>query len=475
MPRRPRRDVGIHGLLIAACGMLLPGCPFSDHYFVDSNYGMVGNGGTGHMGGDAGLDGGGTSIATSTGGADAGSTTLSNCNTTNCSFTCCADVCVDTASNPAHCGNCTSACTNGQACAAGSCTGGWTTMASPPSSFVARERAAYASFGDRLFIFGGADILGNSLGDAAIYDPLTNQWTTVTLDANTPSPRRLATAVWSGSSIMVFGGRIDPTSSGLLDGAMYDPAADAWSPFANSSAGRVGAVGMSNATRFAFWGGWGPGTILQSGCERFDASTNSWQSASTLGDPGSIDNPAWAIAGQTLYLFGGRLGGTTKTNQAWSYNLTTNGWSAVMSAASLSARWGAFGVWDGSAFFVWGGRDELNAKNDGQAYSFGFWQQIQQLAAPSARWAPFRQSGWTFARATGDLLFVGGQDFAGNFLKDGGRYVSGQVNGGWTPIPSWISNEDHQWGVVAYVAGSLLVWGGRTGSTLSVTGERWAP
>jgi hypothetical protein len=152
---------------------------------------------------------------------------------------------------------------------------------------------------------------------------------------------------------------------------------------------------------------------------------------------------------------------------------------AVTGTSVVSSRWGSFGVWDGSAFTVWGGRDETTAKNDGQTNSAGRWTAIlyQSGGAPTARWAPYRQTGWAFARGAGDLLFVGGQDFSGNCLGDGARYVfgSGTTSGSWTPIPRWKLAEDHLWGAAAYVGGALVVWGGRTGVTPSLNGERWAP
>lgn len=453
-------------------GLTLPGCPMTDDYFIAGAGGNApGNAATG------GSAAGNTAVGGATMG---GSTSLASCSSATCFGNCCGIACVDLTSDPSHCGACTTTCSGGKACAGGLCASGWTNLAPPPIGFVAREKAAYAAFGDKLFVFGGADANGNALGDGAVYDPVTNRWRLVSVDVNTPRARRLATAVWTGKLILVCGGRADDAAVAYLDGAAYDPQSDQWTTIANSPTGRVAPIGFSSATQAAFWGGWGTASTLLSGDDRIDMTTNTWQSGLPTGDPGIIDGPAWAFTGQYLYMFGGRLGGTTKSSQAWSFNLASNSWSnlaAITGPSLISARWGAFGTWDGAAFYVWGGRDETSAKNNGQFYSGGFWTASVQQGAPSGRWVPYRQSGWAFARAAGDLLFLGGQDFADKFLTDGARYNTGlgATAASWSPIPAWKSGEAHQWGVAAYVGGAVIVWGGRNGTVLTTTGDRWAP
>ncbi len=477
--------------LAIGLSLTLPGCPMSDHYYIDSDTG------------NAGLRGGST--ATSLGGSNAGAASLGGstafttgvnagapsaggsssaplCGNSPCSATCCDGVCVDNlSSNPSNCGACSTPCAAGQACVSKVCTSGWSSLATPPASFVAREMPAYVGFGDKLFIFGGADSNGNSLGDGAIYDAPTNHWTVISNNGSPPSPRRLGTAVWTGSVILVCGGRAGSTDTGLYDCATYDPGLDQWNAVLNEIVSRVAPIGIASGTQAAFWGGWGTASTVLSGIERIDLTSNTWQSGPQTGDPGIVDTPAWAFTGQYLLTFGGHLNGT-KTNLAGSYTLSSNSWSTatpVTGTAVVSARWGAFGVWDGSAFTVWGGRDDTTAKNDGQTNSTGHWTSIpyQSGGSPTARWAPYRQTGWAFARATGDLLFIGGQDFNGNCLGDGARYISGSGStaGSWTSIPRWDMNDDHQWGAAAYIGGALVVWGGRTGAALTATGDRWAP
>ena len=525
MPAADGRDRNVRLAALAAL-LVLPGCPLTDNYFVDPGHGEgkggasagggggAGTGGTGTpdaatggnggaggaatggsggagaaTGGNGGAGTGGTGASDAAtggnGGAGTGGTGASDaaidaddagsCNTGSCLGTCCGTLCVDLQTNPLRCGACTVACSAGQSCVAGACKGGWGPIAPPPPGFVAREKAAYTVFDSKLFIFGGADRNDMPLGDGAIYDPATNSWKVVSVNANAPSPRRFATAVWTGSRILVYGGRPLASSAGLANGAAYDPDVDQWSPMANGVTGRVGAVGGASTSVAVFWGGWGAIANPMGGGERYDVGTDAWQPI--MGGPGALEEPAWAFSGQALYLFGG-MGAGPKTNATWSYGLASNAWTQPGGMMGPTPRWGAFATWDGLAMFVWGGRNEMTAMNDGKFLYNSMWTPMSQTGgAPSARWAPSRRSGWAFSRGSGDVVILGGEDANMRPLTDGGRYDSGLFSqtAGWTPLPAWPSGEAHSWGVAAYAGGAVLLWGGRHGTLLTTTGERWAP
>jgi N-acetylneuraminic acid mutarotase len=351
-------------------------------------------------------------------------------------------------------------------------------MAPPPAGFVARERAAYTAFNNKLFVFGGADVNNVALGDAAIYDPATNTWTLVTGLANAPSPRWGATAVWTGTDILVYGGRATTSGAAIANGASYDPATDEWSPIAPGSVGHVHPVGGASSSQAVFWGGWGATTATLVGtAERYTVATNSWQAAPTASPaPGAVQDPAWAFTGTVLYLFGGLIGGTTRTNLASSYSLTTNTWTALP-ATGTTARSGSFGAWDTHAFFVWGGRDATAARNDGWYYYGGAWTPMGGTGTRTARSASHRQTGWAFVLEAGNIVFLGGFDTNSTALTDGALYIFTPTSGSatWTAIAAWPSTEQHLWAVAAYAGGEILVWGGINAGQATATGDRWAP
>lgn len=119
----------------------------------------------------------------------------------------------------------------------------WRRLAAPDLN--ARRGASIVWTGSEMVLWGGADAgLGFDLsGDeyqsaAAAYDPEIDRWRAIA-DAPMP-PRQDAAAVWTGSRVIVVGGdrfedldclgglRCRAGLQNRLDGAAYDPVADAW-------------------------------------------------------------------------------------------------------------------------------------------------------------------------------------------------------------------------------------------------------
>src|SRR5690606_40145420 len=88
------------------------------------------------------------------------------------------------------------------------------------------------------------------LDTGAIYAPRTDKWSPVANDPASPRPRELASAVWTGTHILVVGGL--ERNQYLRDAALYDPKSNRWTsiesaptPRARGIAGSVdGAVGL---------------------------------------------------------------------------------------------------------------------------------------------------------------------------------------------------------------------------------------
>jgi hypothetical protein len=80
--------------------------------------------------------------------------------------------------------------------------------------------------GERMIIWGGGrsrPVVGLPFSDGAAYEPAGNSWWSISL---VPAPGRFShSAVWTGSEMLVFGGRVDPSSLPADDGFAYDPEA----------------------------------------------------------------------------------------------------------------------------------------------------------------------------------------------------------------------------------------------------------
>lgn len=485
----------------AAVALLLTGCPLTDDYHLVSERapqaGASGDGAGGlapagsYSGGSEanGLPGGGTSAAdqpsvdggggsTDLGGR-AGSVGLDACqNTCSASQTCCGTKCVDSRTDDAHCGECGKGCNAGRTCAASTCSAGWLAMSSAPMPFVGRSKAAAVAMGAKVFIWGGISVDNEALGDGAIYDPRVNTWQSLPSTTGSPSARMLASAVWTGTVVVVFGGTDTLGKTAYRDGGFYDPSADSWTAIDSpSSVVRRGApYAFWDGTTAFFWGGTTAAGILSwidTGIgERLSAS--GWAVSSGANDPGALAYPAVAYTGSTMLLSGGILG-NNRQDKSWSYDVTNNKW-AQLPGGGPSSRSSSFGAWDGSRFVVWGGRDDNGLRNDGRYLLGSAWTTLSSNGAPTARMITYRRSGWAFQVKPGIVAMMGGQislSGQGALATNGAFYDL--PNARWAGIPDWPTQEAHEFGVGVWTGEEFIVWGGRNPNGASSTGQRWAP
>jgi len=91
--------------------------------------------------------------------------------------------------------------------------------------------------GQRLLIWGGADAEDagaplEPLADGARYDPTADRWEPMSQE-NAPAGRFNRVSAWTGRQLLVLSGRVGPVpgaARGATQGALYDPAADRWTP-----------------------------------------------------------------------------------------------------------------------------------------------------------------------------------------------------------------------------------------------------
>jgi N-acetylneuraminic acid mutarotase len=347
-------------------------------------------------------------------------------------------------------------------------------MSLPPQSFVARQHAAFVAAGDKLFIFGGIDANGDALNDGALYDPARDSWTLVANGENTPSPRQMASATWTGLRVFVIGGKNADSTVAFADGGRYDPAANEWMPLPDLPVARVApyVANVSSAGFVMTWGGYSASGSSLSGGERFSYNGEAWSPfAVGPGTPMRTSELAWASGDNGALLFGGRVEGNA-TGMGFLFNPDSGQWMGL-SWNGPSPRYGAFSAWDGASFYVWGGRDEEQVLQNGYTFDRDGWAPMGGASPLGARYALNRRTGFAFANGTEDILFLGGLDESGRPLTDGARYRASA--GGWSSIPAWISKENHEYGVFSLVNGELIVWGGKNGDVLTVTGERYRP
>jgi hypothetical protein len=113
--------------------------------------------------------------------------------------------------------------------------------------------------GNTMIVWGGSP----STNTGGRYDPVTDTWTPTSIGANVPSPRVYHTAVWTGSDMIVWGGSTNDNIGGR-----YDPATDTWTPTstgANVPPPRFGHSAVWTGTAMIVWGGYDGTNTLNTG------------------------------------------------------------------------------------------------------------------------------------------------------------------------------------------------------------------
>src|SRR5207302_984097 len=148
------------------------------------------------------------------------------------------------------------------------------------------------------------------------YNPAANSWTAVST-TSAPSQRYIHTAVWTGSEMIIWGGRNLPY---VNDGARYSPSANSWTAVSTNGAPAV------RGQHTAVW---------------------------TAGAPSqrSIHTAVWT--GSEM-IFSARYR-ASHLSAGGRYNPAANSWTAATTTGAPAARYNHTAVWTGSEMIVWGG------------------------------------------------------------------------------------------------------------------------
>ena len=210
--------------------------------------------------------------------------------------------------------------------------------------------------GSRMLVWGGRNGDG-LLADGAGLDPIGGTWTTLPA-LNAPEARWKATAVWTGDRMIIFGGE---GNGGILgDGSMLPftggVTAGAWLPLASAGAppARTGHSAIWTGTRMIVWGGKSGSTPLGDGAA-FDPTNNTWTALPGAGAPAARAGHLAVWTGTEMLIFGGEnAGGSLASGGA--YNPATGQWRPLSGNGSPLARTEAVGVWSGTELLVFGGK-----------------------------------------------------------------------------------------------------------------------
>jgi N-acetylneuraminic acid mutarotase len=210
--------------------------------------------------------------------------------------------------------------------------------------------------GSRMVVWGGR-LAGTVSNQGGRYDPATDSWTATSL-AGAPAGRFKHTAVWTGTQMVIWGGsdQFNSSGGGVATGGRYDPVGDAWTPTStvNAPQGRAVHTAVWTGTSMIVWGGacCYDGTTLNTG-GRYDAASDTWTATSTAGAPVGRNGPSSVWTGLEMIVWGGNSG--VRENTGGRYVPQTDTWSATSLAGAPSPRDLHTATWAGDKMLIFGG------------------------------------------------------------------------------------------------------------------------
>ena len=325
--------------------------------------------------------------------------------------------------------------------------------------------------GSKMIVWGGRDSNGVT-SSGGLYDPVADTWSATTL-TNAPASRLGHTAVWTGSKMIVWGGW-DGLINYFNNGNAFDPTSG-WNtvPIAtpNGFAGRWDHTAVWTGSEMIVWGG-NTSTGLTNTGAAYNPSTDKWRLLPSSSLTERAEHSAvWT--GTEMIVWGGNTAlGPVNTGAA--YDPTTDTWRAIANPPpGFLGRANHTAVWTGTEMIVWGGNTSVGATNTGAAYNpvTNTWRPISSIGAPEAR---FNHTA-IWPGPTGIAMVIWGGTDLSNYFSDGGRYDP--VNDIWrttedqtNTVPTGRFDQTAVW-----TGSKMIVWGGNGGTLLTNSGGRYAP
>ncbi len=255
----------------------------------------------------------------------------------------------------------------------------WKTIATDVSAPAARWGHSAVWTDSKMLVWGGENASGQ-LGDGGTFDPsATGGWTPIAAGVGSPTPRTLHTAVWTGAttnSMLVWGGYgPDPVMAPTYfrDGAVYDIQGAAWGPInvgVLAPSARAQATAVWTGTNMLVWGGT-DGAYLGDGARY---ANGAWFALSNTGAPSARagHSAAWMTtsAGPRMIVWGG-MNSSTYLDSGALLDETSVGWSPALPTAPIARAHHSTVINGnlGSKMIIWGG--DVGPLNSGEVTATG--------------------------------------------------------------------------------------------------------
>ena len=214
--------------------------------------------------------------------------------------------------------------------------------------------------GKEMIVWGGRSGFTEGRNTGARYDPNADSWLPTSTGANVPAARTDGTVVWTGTEMVVWGGRANANSSGgspsFNTGGRYNPATDTWLPTSTGTgvpSPRFAHAAVWTGSEMIVWGGNAPGSVPLDSGARYDPLTETW--VTTPLGPAPRGFPSFVWTGTEMIVWGGNHT-SAALNTGGRYHPVANSWAATSTGAGVpSLSPGAPAWWTGSEMIVWSG------------------------------------------------------------------------------------------------------------------------
>lgn len=231
--------------------------------------------------------------------------------------------------------------------------GRWLAPLNADGSPPARADAEAVWTGTHLLVWGGREHTTAGLTTGGLYDLTTNRWQPMRL-AGAPSLYNPG-VVWAGDRLLVRGGRELPDFAPSTALHEYVPATDTWrrrDDAATAPPHRYKESITWTGHELIVWGGMEPeGKTATAGGWRFDPASDTWTPISPLGQPSARWGHAGLWTGREVLVFGGAgsSGGGDAAMQGGLYDPATDTWRAFFEEPVAIEQ----AIWAGDRAFVW--------------------------------------------------------------------------------------------------------------------------
>jgi hypothetical protein len=205
-----------------------------------------------------------------------------------------------------------------------------------------------------------------------IYNPSANTWTTMATNG-APSARQYFTAVWTGSEMIIWGGGTNTAaSSAFRNGGRYRLSDNTWRPMNTNVApeGVRGASAVWTGTRMVVWGGatqTSPNVLRCATGAAYDPTTDTWTPIAQAPIGARSDHSA-VYTGSQMLIWGGTKGTDAELNDGAIYSPASDQWLSIPVLGAPTPRWDHIAAWTGNRMIIVNGYPSTSNNRLGGIY-----------------------------------------------------------------------------------------------------------